>query len=211
MKRVLVTGGAGFIGSHFVRLVLERLPDARVVNLDLLTYAGNLANLADVASSPRYRFVRGDIRDVKTAEARRLSPAAESTTTARPATTPGVSEELEEHFPYIEVGGANRDVEGSPDVMGRAVNPPAKADLPEEVIRFDGPAVPAHKPVMPLGVVFEPLSVTPPRSSLPGDLVVFHDPDVAYLVAQLAAIVVPGTWSAGRVGRARRARCRECR
>jgi dTDP-glucose 4,6-dehydratase len=68
MKRVLVTGGAGFIGSHFVRLLLERMPDARVVNLDLLTYAGNLANLADVSGSPRYRFVRGDIRDLKTAE-----------------------------------------------------------------------------------------------------------------------------------------------
>lgn len=68
MKRVLVTGGAGFIGSHFVRMLLEAAPDARVVNLDLLTYAGNLANLADVASSPRYCFVRGDIRDMKTAE-----------------------------------------------------------------------------------------------------------------------------------------------
>jgi dTDP-glucose 4,6-dehydratase len=68
MKRVLVTGGAGFIGSHFVRLVLERMPDARVVNLDLLTYAGNLANLADVSGSPRYRFVRGDIRDIKVDE-----------------------------------------------------------------------------------------------------------------------------------------------
>jgi dTDP-glucose 4,6-dehydratase len=69
VKRVLVTGGAGFIGSHFVRLVLERVSDARVVNLDLLTYAGNLANLADVSGSPRYRFVRGDIRDIKVAEA----------------------------------------------------------------------------------------------------------------------------------------------
>ncbi len=69
MKRVLVTGGAGFIGSHFVRMLLESERDARVVNLDLLTYAGNLANLADVSGSPRYRFVRGDIRDLKTAEA----------------------------------------------------------------------------------------------------------------------------------------------
>jgi dTDP-glucose 4,6-dehydratase len=67
MRRVLVTGGCGFIGSHFVRLLLAEEPDAHVVNLDCLTYAGNLANLVDVASSPNYRFVRGDIRDEKTA------------------------------------------------------------------------------------------------------------------------------------------------
>ncbi|MGH6690546.1 MAG: dTDP-glucose 4,6-dehydratase, partial [Gammaproteobacteria bacterium] len=68
MRRVLVTGGAGFIGSHFVRLLLAEEPDAEVTNLDVLTYAGNLTNLADVAGSPRYHFVRGDIRDPKTAE-----------------------------------------------------------------------------------------------------------------------------------------------
>ena len=65
--KVLVTGGCGFIGSHFVRLLLAEEPNAHVVNLDCLTYAGNLANLADVSSSPNYKFVRGDIRDEKTA------------------------------------------------------------------------------------------------------------------------------------------------
>jgi dTDP-glucose 4,6-dehydratase len=63
--RLLVTGGAGFIGSNFVRHVLARHPDDHVVNLDKLTYAGNPANLADVADSPRYRFVHGDICDGK--------------------------------------------------------------------------------------------------------------------------------------------------
>jgi dTDP-glucose 4,6-dehydratase len=62
-RRLLVTGGAGFIGSHFVRRVLARHRDVHVTVLDKLTYAGNLANLADVAGDPRYRFVHGDISD----------------------------------------------------------------------------------------------------------------------------------------------------
>src|SRR5215467_14631353 len=61
--KILVTGGAGFIGSSFVRYVLRTQPKVEVVNYDLLTYAGNLRNLDEVASDPRYRFVRGDIAD----------------------------------------------------------------------------------------------------------------------------------------------------
>ncbi|MCS7001800.1 MAG: GDP-mannose 4,6-dehydratase, partial [Dehalococcoidia bacterium] len=63
MQRYLVTGGAGFIGSNFVRLLLRERPDSRVVVLDKLTYAGNLANLRDVLDDPRVRFVRADIAD----------------------------------------------------------------------------------------------------------------------------------------------------
>lgn len=61
--RWLVTGGLGFIGSHFVRLVLHERPNVEIVNLDALTYAGNPENLADVRDDARYRFVRGDICD----------------------------------------------------------------------------------------------------------------------------------------------------
>ena len=63
MTLLLVTGGCGFIGSNFVRHVLEADTSVEVINLDSLTYAGNLANLEDVAGHPRYRFVRGDITD----------------------------------------------------------------------------------------------------------------------------------------------------
>ncbi|OQX09429.1 MAG: dTDP-glucose 4,6-dehydratase [Desulfobulbaceae bacterium A2] len=62
-QRILVTGGCGFIGVNFVRMLLARRPDWRVVNLDKLTYAGNLASLRDVADNPRHRFVHGDICD----------------------------------------------------------------------------------------------------------------------------------------------------
>lgn len=65
MKNLLITGGAGFIGSNFVHHVLGKYPDYRVVVYDKLTYAGNLDNLRDVADDPRYTFVQGDIRDAE--------------------------------------------------------------------------------------------------------------------------------------------------
>ena len=63
--RLLVTGGAGFIGANFIHYILKKYPDYKVVNLDNLTYAGNLENLKGVENNPNYRFVKGDICDVE--------------------------------------------------------------------------------------------------------------------------------------------------
>lgn len=64
-KSILITGGAGFIGSHFIRYWLKKYPKPNVINFDLLTYAANLSNLDDIKNNPRYKFIKGDIGDYK--------------------------------------------------------------------------------------------------------------------------------------------------
>ena len=63
MKKILITGGAGFIGSHVVRRFVQKYPDYQIFNLDALTYAGNLENVTDIEKAPNYTFVKGDITD----------------------------------------------------------------------------------------------------------------------------------------------------
>ena len=63
MTNVLVTGGAGFIGSNFVKYMVDKYPDYNIINLDALTYCGNLENLKDIENKDNYSFVKGDIRD----------------------------------------------------------------------------------------------------------------------------------------------------
>ena len=62
-RSIIITGGAGFIGSHVVRLFVNKYPEYKIINLDKLTYAGNLANLKDIEDKPNYRFVKMDICD----------------------------------------------------------------------------------------------------------------------------------------------------
>jgi dTDP-glucose 4,6-dehydratase len=64
-KTLIVTGGAGFIGSNFIHYILKKYPEYKIINLDKLTYAGNLENLKDIEDSPNYRFIHGDIADRK--------------------------------------------------------------------------------------------------------------------------------------------------
>jgi len=64
-KKILITGGAGFIGSHVVRLFVNSYPEYQIINLDKLTYAGNLMNLKDIEDKPNYKFIKGDITDAQ--------------------------------------------------------------------------------------------------------------------------------------------------
>ena len=69
MKNIIITGGAGFIGSHVVRLFVNKYREYHIINVDVLTYAGNLENLSDIENSPNYTFERVDIVDAEAVDA----------------------------------------------------------------------------------------------------------------------------------------------
>lgn len=95
--RLLITGGAGFIGSHFVRHILGTNPKDQVINLDKLTYAGNLENLDEVANHPNYRFVKGDIADGKLVD----QLASESDVIVNFAAETHVDRSIEDSKPFL--------------------------------------------------------------------------------------------------------------
>ena len=64
MRNILITGGAGFIGSHLVRLMIKKYPEYQIINMDMLTYAGNLENLRQIENKENYKFIRCDICNV---------------------------------------------------------------------------------------------------------------------------------------------------
>lgn len=87
-RNILITGGAGFIGSHVVRLFVNKYPDYHIINLDKLTYAGNLANLHDIKDKPNYTFIKADICDFETVlESYGSTMSTASSTSQRKATS----------------------------------------------------------------------------------------------------------------------------
>jgi dTDP-glucose 4,6-dehydratase len=113
METLIVTGGAGFIGSSFVRLALAELPGTRVVVFDKLTYAGNLANLADVAEHPNYLFVQGDIADRD--DVHRVFATQRPTALVNFAAESHVDRSIEDPSAFVRtnVGGAFELLEGA--------------------------------------------------------------------------------------------------
>lgn len=110
---ILVTGGAGFIGSNFIRLLLTERPAWNVINLDKLTYAGNLENLADISSSPHYSFDKGDITDAALVE--KLMSDNSLDAVVNFAAESHVDRSIEEPAPFIRT-----NIEGTQLLLDRA-------------------------------------------------------------------------------------------
>jgi len=143
MKKILVTGGMGFIGSNFIRYMLEQHPEYQIINLDKLTYAGNPDNLKDLADHPCYTFVKGDIADE--AQVNRLMQAehpqliinfAAETHVDRSISTPGAFITTDVYGTYVLLEAAkNFGIErfihiSTDEVYGEAGKAPCKEDAP---------------------------------------------------------------------------------
>ena len=138
MKRaILITGGAGFIGSHVVRLFVNKYPDYQIVNLDKLTYAGNLANLHDIKDRPNYTFVKADICDFETV--RRIIRQYEVDGIIHLAAESHVDRSIKDPFTF-----AQTNVMGTLSMLQAAKDYWENQPVPWVVTKADGESVPCR-------------------------------------------------------------------
>ena len=157
MKRaILITGGAGFIGSHVVRLFVNKYPDYQIVNLDKLTYAGNLANLHDIKDRPNYTFVKADICDFETV--RRIIRQYEVDGIIHLAAESHVDRSIKDPFTF-----AQTNVMGTLSMLQAAKDYWENQSVPWVVIKADGESVPCRFYHISTDEVYGALELTNPE------------------------------------------------
>ena len=157
MKRaILITGGAGFIGSHVVRLFVNKYPDYQIINLDKLTYAGNLANLHDIKDRPNYTFVKADICDFETV--RSIIRRYEVDGIIHLAAESHVDRSIKDPFTF-----AKTNVMGTLSMLQAAKDYWENQPVPWAVTRADGESVPCRFYHISTDEVYGALELTNPE------------------------------------------------
>lgn len=157
MKRaILITGGAGFIGSHVVRLFVNKYPDYQIVNLDKLTYAGNLANLHDIKDRPNYTFVKADICDFETV--RRIIRQYEVDGIIHLAAESHVDRSIKDPFTF-----AQTNVMGTLSMLQAAKDYWENQSVPWVVTKAEGESVPCRFYHISTDEVYGALELTNPE------------------------------------------------
>ena len=157
MKRaILITGGAGFIGSHVVRLFVNKYPDYQIINLDKLTYAGNLANLHDIKDRPNYTFVKADICDFETV--RRIMRQYEVDGIIHLAAESHVDRSIKDPFTF-----AQTNVMGTLSMLQAAKDYWENQPVPWMVTKADGESVPCRFYHISTDEVYGALELTNPE------------------------------------------------